>query len=96
MEPGQIAKGLKEYPHLHVNVDELSMGIIDAYIKTLYDQIEKEHGIRENFCTYNEDLLEAMALAVATIIYGIEQQSPVQVREFIKDAFIKKFNEYYD
>lgn len=96
MEQGDIVKGLQEYPHLHVDVDEFSKDIIESYVNVLYDHIEKKYGVKENFCTFNDELLEAIAKAVSVIVYGVEQQSPIQVREFIKDGFIKKFNECYD
>jgi hypothetical protein len=93
MNKEEIKHGLENFQGVHLDVDDFAQNLIEAYIHTLFDQVEKEHGIRENFCAFNYEILESLAQAINVIIYGLESSS--NNTERLKEYLIKLLDDYY-
>jgi len=92
----KITKDGQELTIVHLDTNDFGQNLVDAYIHTLFDQVEKQHGIRENFLTYNGELLLSLARALAVILYNMEKSSiSDNDNGRTKDEFIKLLNEYY-
>lgn len=93
MDKKEIERCVKAFPTVRVDIDDFAQNLTESYIHTLYNQVENEHGIRENFCTVNDDILRSIALSLAIILGGLESTSNKPVD--LKEVLIGYINEYY-
>ena len=94
MKKEEIDYALENFPHVSLDVNDFADNLIQAYIHTLFAQVEKQHGIKEDFCTYNHEILQALAIAIAVILSGLEGSSD-NGTDNLKDGLIEFINKYY-
>ena len=92
----KIVHNGQECKIVHIDTDDFAHNLVKAYIHTLFDQVEKENGIRNNFLTYNGELLISLAQALAVILTGMEDTSiSDNDNNKTKDEIIKLLNKFY-
>ena len=95
MKP-KITRNGHECKIVHINTDDFARNLVDAYIHTMFDQVEKDNGIRTYFLTYNGELLIGIAKALAVILSGMEESSNSDKdTNRTKDDLINLLHEYY-
>ena len=88
---------MEKIKKIHINVDEFATELIESYIHTLFNHVDRTSGIRKNFATYNRELLDSLAQAVSIILQQMEKQTVNEdVDGYLKDIFVNKLTKCYN